>query len=182
MAANQQSAHVKVGLLLTQVRAEFLRVSVSDPDGPAAAARALRRAFGLLQVCGSCYFPWGSAAGGGCKACYEGGRRRVLERSNVSGEEIVNLLSRTPHSLSIRLLNQNLAVRKLSCFVRAQQSAMKPSVLAVVRHRIPVLSASPAGAFILWRSETRWSDARVPQDVRIRVTPLTAGRRWMRWR
>lgn len=60
MPPNQQSAHVKVGLVLTQVRGEFLRASTSDPEGPARAAKALSRGFELLNCCACCYL---------CRSC-----------------------------------------------------------------------------------------------------------------
>ncbi|CAN0453121.1 unnamed protein product [Ectocarpus sp. 12 AP-2014] len=49
MAPHEQSTHVKVGLLLTQVRGEFLRNSPDEPGGAARAAKALKRAFELLN-------------------------------------------------------------------------------------------------------------------------------------
>ncbi|CAM9938777.1 unnamed protein product [Pylaiella littoralis] len=78
MAAHQQSAHVQVGLLLTQVRGEFLRASVSDPASPAKAAKALSQAFELLNSCDFCYHCRSHEdAAGGCEG----------ERGTVAGDD-----------------------------------------------------------------------------------------------
>lgn len=89
MSHNQQSAHVEVGLVLTQVRSEFLRASTSDPQGPARAAKALRRGFELLNCFACCYRcrPCrDSAAGERCEDCVTKKQTPLPEASNVAGE------------------------------------------------------------------------------------------------
>ncbi|CAN0566482.1 unnamed protein product, partial [Ectocarpus sp. 12 AP-2014] len=68
MAPHEQSTHVKVGLLLTQVRGEFLRNSPDEPGGAARATKALKRAFELLNCRDECCrrLSEGSGAGGLC--------------------------------------------------------------------------------------------------------------------
>ncbi|CAM9894117.1 unnamed protein product, partial [Hapterophycus canaliculatus] len=55
MIPHDSSTHVRVGLVLTQVRGEFLRASPSDPEGSSRAIKALEKAFELLNCCDSCY-------------------------------------------------------------------------------------------------------------------------------
>lgn len=86
MSRNQQSAHERVGLMLTQVRGEFLRASINDPHGPARAAKALKRGFELLNCCACCYRcrPYhDSAAGEHCHCCGEKKEDQPLEASDA---------------------------------------------------------------------------------------------------
>lgn len=88
MAAHQQSAHVQVGLLLTQVRGEFLRASASDPASPARAAKALSQAFELLNSCDFCYRCRSHEdAAGGCgeNNCDEG---QLVEESRACSASV----------------------------------------------------------------------------------------------
>lgn len=91
MTPHEQSAHMKVGLLLTQVRGEFLRNSPDEPGGAARAAKALKRAFELLNRRDECCrrLSERSGAGGLCyRSCSttEDGGRLLEESAGDTGE------------------------------------------------------------------------------------------------
>ncbi|CAM9509070.1 unnamed protein product [Scytosiphon promiscuus] len=92
MIPHEESAHARVGLLLTQVRGEFLRALPSDPEGSSRAKRALRKAFELLNCCDSCYrcrTPPNSALSGQlcCRNAEEKGGRLCEEPPEAGVDE-----------------------------------------------------------------------------------------------
>lgn len=95
MAPQQQTAHAQVGLLLTQVRGDFLRASTSDPESSARAAKALRRAFELLNIRSR------QGTAGGCgEDCGENGQ--ALEGSRAFGAVTCHMIAWS-HGLMVPL-------------------------------------------------------------------------------